>query len=237
MSFDLNLTTPCDHRIFRELTVLDSDARTLTLEMPVAAEAPVKVYATENIVPPGMYTIANDDLSMRKIIKFKDKWKSPTDYFETTYVTLPEYCSKCSGIRFIDDISYNVKGDLLTVRDEKLLMQNVEKFTVTRTGSNSFHAFVGTGLVGLIGSKITNAEFLNSQIKSEETRTLQKLQELQTTYQATGRTVTKGELLKSVENIQVTRDADDPTIFRMDVAVMSVSGKTVEFTQYLKVYS
>jgi len=240
MSFDLNLTTPCDHLVFRELTVLNTDSRTIRLEKPVAVTATLQVYATDNLIPSNLYDIIEDktDPTHRtKLISFKDKWRSPTDYFEISYTTLAEYCSKCVGNKFIDDISYDVRGDLLTIRNEKLLMQNVEKFTVTRINSNPFHPFVGTSLMGLIGTRVTNPSFLVSQITAEESKTLQKLQDLQSQYQLTGREVTEGEMLQSIDNIQVTQDQDDPTILRMDVTVTAQSGKTVEFTQYLKVYN
>ena len=239
MSFDLNLTTPCDHLIYRELYVLDKDARTIRLVRPVAATATVQVFATDNLIPSTMYILEDDNTDpehKKKIIKFKDKWRSPTDYFEISYTTLSGYCSKCAGVNWFDDISYDVRGNLLTVRDEKLLMQNVEKFTVTKINSNSFHVFIGTGLIDLIGTRISNPNFLIAQITNEESRTLQKLQELQSTYQLTGRIVTPGEMLQSIDNIQVSQD-DDPTMLRMDVSVTAQSGKTVEFTQYLKVYN
>jgi len=142
MSFDLNLTTACDHLVFRELTVLDKDARTIHLQNPIAATATVQVFATDNLVPDTMYRIINnptETVNPEKIIQFKDKWRSITDYFEISYITLPNFCPKCSGINFYDDISYDVSGDLFTIRDEKLLMQNVEKFTVTKINSNPFH--------------------------------------------------------------------------------------------------
>jgi hypothetical protein len=240
MSFDLNLTTPCDHLVFRELTVLDNDARTIHFEKPVAVTSTVQVFAADNLLPSSLYNIVEDKtdlLHQASVIKFSDKWRSPTDYFEISYTTIPTYCSKCAGNKFIDDISYDVRGDLLTVRNEKLLMQSVEKFTVTRINSNPFHPFVGTGLIGLIGTRVTNPSFLVSQITAEESKTLQKLQDLQSQYQLTGREVTEGEMLQSIDNIQVTQDQDDPTILRMDVTVTAQSGQTVEFTQYLKVYN
>lgn len=238
MSFDLNLTTLCDHKVFRELTLIDTDRRSIRLAMPLASNNSVRLYATDNLLPSSMYSIENDptqiEVNQAKMIVLNDKWQSPSDYFEVTYVTLAGFCTKCNGGNYLDDISYDVRGALVEQRDEYLLMQNVEKFIITTISSNPFHSYIGTGLKGLIGSKITNFGFLVSQITSEITRALQKFQDLQSQYQLTGRVVTPGELLQTVNSIDVLPDADDPTIVRATVSVTAQSGKTVTFTQVLK---
>lgn len=243
MSFDLNLTTACDHLVYKELSLLDSTAKILRPDKPIAITATLKLYATENLVPQNMYTIINDPQpppigeDRLKVIRFKSKWRSPRDYFQICYQTLSGYCAKCAGTNYLDDITYDVRGDAFTIRNERLLMQNVEKFVVTTLGSNAFHDFIGTSLINLIGSRISSVSFLSSQITSEISRTLQKFQSLQSQYKATGRAVTDGEMLQSINSINVTQDVNDPTIFNADVSVSAVSGKTVEFTQRLKVVS
>ena len=146
MSFDLNLTTLCNHAVFRELMVVDQDLHILRTDKPLASAGTVQVYATDNLIPPSMYLVTDDPQDQTdKIIYLKDKWRSPTDYFEISYVTLLNYCPKCSGTKYLDDISYNVLGDLTEVRDEAAMMQNVEKFTITRINSNPFHVYIGIG--------------------------------------------------------------------------------------------
>jgi len=238
MSFDLNLITRCDHRVYKELTALEDDFRSIRLEKPIGSTDNIRVYAMDNLLSPSLYDIVPDpeqiDVNRDRIIKLKDEWRSPRDYFEITYLTLSSFCAKCSGSNTLDDISYNVRGGLYTIRDEALLMQNIEKFVITTINSNPFHQFIGTGLVGLIGNKIANTSFLVSQITSEITRTLQKLQDLQAQYQMTGRAITPGEMLESVNDIQVTSDEEDPTILRATISVTAQSGKPVQFTQILR---
>lgn len=238
MSFDPNLITQCDHLVYKELTGLDIDLRTIRLASPLGSTSNIKVYATDNLISSNMYDIIPDpaeiDINRDKIIKLKNRWQSPGDYFEITYLTISSFCAKCSGSNYLDDLSYNVRGDLFTIRDERLLMQNVEKFVITTINSNPFHTFIGTGLVGLIGNRISNTAFLVSQITSEINRTLQKLKDLQGQYQMTGRAVTPGEMLESVNDIQVTSDVSDPTILRAAISVTAQSGKTVEFTQIIR---
>ena len=236
MSFDLNLNTACNHEIFRELSLIDSTRHILRLDKPLAVTASLSVYATDNLIPASMYTIIDDPQhNGNKVISFKQKWKSPTDYFETTYYTIAQYCPKCVNTNYLDDITYDVRGDLIENRDETLLLQNAEKFTITNMGSNVFYTFIGTSLVSLIGSKVSNPSFMISQITSEISRAFQKFKDIQSQYQLTGRAMTPGETLKTVNNIQVTQDLNDPTIMRAQVDLEAVSGKTVTYVQYLKI--
>jgi hypothetical protein len=168
------------------------------------------------------------------MILLNNRWKSPSDYFEVTYTTLPTYCSKCIGSSYLDDISYNVQGDLQTLRDEALLMQNVEKFVVTRINSNTFHTFIGTNLDGLIGSRISSVDFLTSQMITEVSKTLQKFQDLQSQYRTTNRPMTQGEILQTINSVTANQDTNDPSIFYINVSVTAASGKTLQFTQLLR---
>lgn len=239
MSFDLQLPTECNHKIFKELGILDDGRRLLRVSKPIASMGTVGVFASGNVVPSTLYEIVGDPRTVRvnqpRVIQFRDKWKSPDDLFEVTYVTISSYCPKCAGLNVIDDISYNVKGGLNVFRDEKLLIQNLEKFTVTELNSNSFHSFIGTSLVTLLGEKIIDTNFLVTRITQEISNSLNKFLDLQEQYRQTGRTLTEGESLESVDNIEVIQDEDDPTILRADVTVTARSGKTAEFSQTLRI--
>lgn len=238
MSFDLNLTTECNHEIFRELSVIDNDLRTVRMLKPLGAVATIKVYATDNLLPKSMYDVITDeeaDYAGTRKIRFKNKWQSPSDYFEVSYFTIANFCPKCVGSSYLDDIQWDIRGRLATLRDERLLMQNVEKFVITQLNSNPFHTYIGTGLTGLIGQKVNNPDFLRSQILSEISTTMGKFQNLQSQHRMTGRAVTSGETLRSVESVIVTQDEQDPTVWRVEVTVIAQSGRSVEFTQYLKI--
>lgn len=236
MSFDLNLTTVCNHRIYRELSLMDDDQHSLRMARPLASSN-VSVYATGNLVPKAMYNVIFDtqatDTFQTRLVYFKNKWKSPTDFFEITYVTYSGYCPKCTGLKTVNDVSYDVRGDLKELRDEKLLLQNVEKFVVTQIRSNPFHSFIGTSLVGLLGEKIADIDFLSSKITQEINTTLQKLMDMQGQYKLTGRVMTNGETLASIDNIEVYSDENDPTILRADVTLTAKSGKSMTYTQLL----
>lgn len=237
MSYDLNLPTVCNHTIYKELTTLNEDRRSLRLKQPLAASN-IKVYASNDLVPSTDYDIIYDpttiDTNQPRMIRFKFKWKSTEDYFEVTYVTLKDFCYKCVGLERIDDINYNVKGQLFLNRNEYLLLQNLEKFTVTEKQSNPFHTYIGTTLVKLLGQRISDTSFISSRITQEINTTLDILKSLQEQYKATGRAVTDGELLDTVENVKVRFDEDDPTIVRVDITALAVSGQSLDYTQYLR---
>lgn len=237
MSYDLNLPTVCNHTIYKELTTLNEDRRSLRVRQPLAASN-IKVYASNDLVPSTDYDIIYDpttiDINQPRMIRFKFKWKSTEDYFEVTYVTLKDFCYKCVGLERIDDISYNVKGQLFLNRNEYLLLQNLEKFTVTEKQSNPFHTYIGTTLVKLLGQRISDTSFISSRITQEINTTLDILKSLQEQYKATGRAVTDGELLDTVENVKIRFDEDDPTIVRVDITALAVSGQSLDYTQYLR---
>jgi hypothetical protein len=239
MSYDLNLATVCNHRIYKEPITLESDRRTLRLSKPLASSN-IDLYASDDQVAKASYIIIYDSSqpdqsNLSRMIVLKDKWKSTEDYFEASYVTINNYCPKCAGLGNIDDIGYDTKGNLLLNRNEKLLLQNVEKYTVTEVQSNPFHLFIGTSLVSLLGQKISNQTYITTKIIQEISSTLQVLKDMQKQYMAAGRTMTPGEILDVVESVKVLFDTNDPTILRADVAVRALSGRTVNYSQFMKI--
>jgi hypothetical protein len=237
MSFDLSLSTVCDHRVYRERCVLDADRKSIRVSKPIASTGTLSLWASENQVPKADYLIVFDPLSvstdMAKMIQFRYKWRSTLDYFEVTYGTLKGFCPKCVGLGEVDDLSWDVRGQLTQTRNEKLLLQNLEKFVVTYLGSNPFHPFVGTSLINLIGQRVVDFDYLTSQITQEVHTTLGKLKDLQQQYVRAGRAMTAGEQLESIRSVKVTR-AEDPTIVMVEVTVTAQSGQPLNYTQYLK---
>lgn len=237
MSYDINIQRICNHRVYRELVTLGQDRRSLKLSKPLAASS-VQVFASNNLVPASYYTVVEDPSAVatnkQRMIRLKNKWKALQDYWEITYYTISTYCPKCVGLNMLDDIQYNVKGDLLKIRNEALLLQNLEKFTVTEIQSNPFHTFIGTSLVKLLGSRITDSAFMTNKITQQITASLNVLKSLQEQYKMAGRAVTDGELLDTVEGVVVRFDDADPTILRADVTARAKSGKTVNYSQFLQ---
>ena len=239
MSFDLKLSTTCNHKIYRELSILDTDLKSLRLSKPLASAVSIELYASDNLIPKDMYKVIYDpttiDVSQPRMIFLSDRWQATEDFFEVNYVTARGFCPKCAGLDVIDDISFDVRGRMKEQRNENLLLQNMEKFTVTEISSNPFHGFIGTSLVSLLGNKVLDSDFLTTKIIQEINATLMKLKDMQAQYETTGRPVTNGEMLQSVDFVEVNFDDEDPTILRADITATARSGKSVDFSQYLKI--
>jgi hypothetical protein len=239
MSFDLNLSTVCNHTIYKELSELDTDRKSLRVSKPIASINPLDVYASDSMVPKMYYTIEYDPHAITvnppRMVHFKSKWRSTEDYFTVNYVTLKGFCPKCAGLGIVDDASYDIKGSLIVTRDERLLLQNAEKFTVTEINSNPFHRYVGTSLTSLLGEKITDFNYTTTRITQEISETLSKFKDMQDQYRLSRRPFTDGEILKTINNISVTQDPKDPTILLVTVTLTAQSGKTIEYSQFLKI--
>jgi hypothetical protein len=237
MSYDLNITAVCDHRIYREQLTLEDDRRSLRFDKPLSSSN-IDLYASENLVPKTAYTIIYDPQTITvqqpRMIHLRNRWKQIEDYFEVIYITFKGFCPKCAGLEVINDIQYDIRGQLRKIRNEDLLLQNLEKFTVTEIQSNAFHTFIGTSLTALLGQRITDTSYVSSKITQEVNTTLDVLKSLQDQYVSAGRTVTDGELFDTIENVRVRFDEEDPTIIRTDVTVLAKSGRSVDFTQYLQ---
>lgn len=239
MSFDLNLATVCNHTVYKELADLGSDRKSIRVSKPIASINTLKLYASDSLVPKTSYVIVYDPntitVNQPRMIYFKKKWRSTEDFFSVTYITTSDNCPKCAGLDKIDDISYDIRGSLVVARDEKLLLQNVEKFTVTEINSNPFHRYIGTSLVSLLGEKLIDPNYTSIKITQEISETLNKFKDMQNQYVLSGRVTTDGEILETVENINVTQDTEDPTILLATVRLRAKSGKSVDYAQYLKI--
>jgi hypothetical protein len=239
MSFDLNLSTVCDHRIDKESVSLESDQRSIRSLQPIASSN-VAVFASSTQLSKGLYSLVFDStenipINQTRKVYLAYKWRSPEDFFQLSYNTLSNYCPKCVGLNQVDDVSYDANGDFYTLRNEPLLLQNLEKFTVTELQSNPFQLFVGTNLVKLLGQRISDTSYMSTKITQEINTALQALKSLQDQQRFTKRPVTSGELLDKVVSIKVNFDQADPSILRAFVVAQAKSGKSVNFTQFLKI--
>lgn len=238
MSFDLKLRLECDHRVYWEFAILAEDLQSLRLQRALGSTLRLQVRASGNLIPPSDYTVVAEPLTVPtnayRMIYFNEKRRATDDYWEVSYQTIRENCPKCAALEVLDDIQYDTQGRLKRNRDENLLLQNLEKFTVTELGSNIFQTFVGTRLVTLLGEKYSDPNYVQSKIIQEINNSLRRFSDLQNQYESTGRTVTNGEILEVINNIEITQDENDPTIVRALVEATARSGQSIQFTQLMR---
>ena len=239
MSYDLTLPTICNHRISRELSYLATDLRSVRVAQPMSNTVSVQVYAADNLVPITAYSIVNDSSSNEvnppQMVYFKYNWRSPGDTFEVSYNTFAATCPKCGGGGALHDISYSAMGTLSVSRNENLLLQNMEKFVITESASNPFHSYLGTNLVNFLGERITDIGFIKTKITQEVLGSVDKLKELQEKYLTSGRTMTPGETLETVDSVNVEQDERDPSVLRVSVEATAASGQQLTYIQLLKI--
>ncbi|MBD3260238.1 MAG: hypothetical protein GF334_00945 [Candidatus Altiarchaeales archaeon] len=237
MSIDIKLQNACDHRINWIRSELETDRKTIFLSYPIASTASFKLRINNVVLPKSSYGFSNSEESTvvepTRYVSLKKKSKLNDPIIEAQYTTFLDYCPKCVGLRYIDDLTYDKSGDLNTVRNEYLLVQNVEKRVITELGSNVFHENMGTNLHSLVNQKILDFDLIRNQITDQIITSLNRLKESQRTLLASRREVSDGELLDKIGEVIVER-AEDPTILRVTVTFTARSGRTLEYTQFLE---
>jgi hypothetical protein len=180
--------------------------------------------------------MANDPTALipRSYIQMKLVSRLSNPLVEVRYVAVKTYCPKCVGVRYIDDFSYGPDKDLVTVSDELLLIQMLEKHLVTEIQSNPYHSWVGTSLHELVKHKITDMPLITMRIKDDVNKAVTDLRKLQAQYQKTRRPVTSGELFGELLEVDVRPDAAEPTTVHALVRFTSQSGKVLEYEQLLE---
>jgi phage baseplate assembly protein W len=167
-----------------------------------------------------------------RIIRFGKPLKTLDDRFEVSYTTRRELCRRCSGLGIENDLRYDTQGDPIFVENQFLLLQEVEKIVFTIQGSNVFHRWYGTRLFDLIGTKITNGQFLETQLVSEIQTTLERYRQIKED-QSLIQEVTRAEQLNRIVSLTVEQDQRNPTIFRVDLVLENRAGRLESFADTL----
>lgn len=236
-TIDLRIQNVCDHRIQAEPVTINSDQRTLVPRYQMVSDGTVEVLRFGVPLPKSSYVIDRVSTSVggsqlfetQRIVRLNKRDRYPRPVYSLNYVTDPLTCPKCLGFNYTDDIKVGNKGDLLTVKDLAQLAQNMEKNVVTDIDSNLFHPWVGNNLRSLIGQKAVDLDFIESEIKSEIRSSISKFRDTQVQHADSNPRVGVPEQLSQVDSIEVERDDEDPTVFRVSVRYTSMSGVAVEF--------
>lgn len=157
------------------------------------------------------------------------------DIIEVDYVTVRTNCHRCFAMGRLDDVNFNrVSGDLVLVRQERKLKQDLYKITGTIVGSNPFHRYYGTNFIIYIGQS-GPAAFFQAQLTNEMLTamgSLQRLQNEQFSYQA--EFMDSRELLNAVQSVNVRQVFEiDPSIWQVDVLLQSDAANVVEMAALL----
>lgn len=238
---DIKIQGRCDHAVLNEQLVLQSDRKTFFPQYPIASPEALVLTRFGKLVPRNFYRFAQEQQ-----IVYGEKYYTiilnnpelyPEPVYEAQYPTYLEFCPKCLGTEFSDDLVPVTDQDINTVSGAILLSQLVEKTIVTALGSNKYYSWAGCGLKSLSQSKVTEASFIISEMQVQVRTALENLKQLQLRYQSANAQVSPDEVLGTVELIEGAQDPVDPTVFTLYVQYTSQSGGRYDFQQLVELSS
>jgi hypothetical protein len=170
-----------------------------------------------------------------RMIMFDAPLRSIGDFVELSYNTVRTQCRRCGGTGVEDDWRYGITGDTGEVRDEALLIQEIEKIMFTVRGTNVFHSWYGTTLNETIGKKIAFGNFVQNLIVSDITTTFNRWQSIKNQQQQIVRqTVTDKEFPFRLLSVQLQQSTQDPTVIYVLVTIQNRSNQPIQISRGLK---
>lgn len=234
-TIDIKIQNRCDHTIVGERLTLQDDFVTFLPTFPIASSTSIFLDRFGLDVSSFSYdlvltnNVLYDNKYYRIVLKRPELYLNPL--YEISYTTTSEFCPKCMGANFVDDIVFGNTGNVVTEAPQ--LIQMVEKFLVTTKGTNKYNPWVGSGLTTLIGTKITDFDALATEIKAMVRSCLTTLNNVQLKYQGVNSAVSPEEVILNIETIDVTQNEQDPSIVYVYVQYTSQGGSVYDFTQVL----
>lgn len=147
------------------------------------------------------------------------------DRISIDYYVDSKYCDKCSKYSDLLDYSIDKLGQYEKVIDENKLVQDLKKIVRTILGSDPVATWYGTDFDKIIGTKMF-PEITKTKILNEMVVVLSKLKSAQI-QQEEYQTVTDNEFLDVVQKIDVQQSITYPTLYTVDVSVVTQSGRLV----------
>lgn len=152
--------------------------------------------------------------------------RADDNIYEVSYFTRQKDCRRCQGFGVEFDIRFDESGAPITLTGTELLLQEIEKITLTIKGSNIFHQWYGTSIVELIGEKVApNSDLIITQIRSEISNALDRYKDIKS-QQKRYQDVPPEEFLLNILSIDIRQRPDDPSGFDVQIQVQNKAGST-----------
>jgi phage baseplate assembly protein W len=191
------------------------------------------------LIFPGWTLVSNPNtLSDRpsRMIVFDQPLKADLNYLEVNYTTVRQECRRCGGLGVENDWRYGVTGDVVTVQDEILLIQEIQKIIYTVMGTNPFHNWYGTSIIECIGSKIAVGGVLQNKITSDIYTAFTRWQSIKKGQEEkVGQFVSDSEYPFQLQSVTLEQSQNDPTVIFVTVVVMNRSLKPIQIVRGLKI--
>lgn len=188
---------------------------------------------------PGWTVISDKNALVRqpnRLIVFDLPLSSGTDFVEIDYTTTAMQCRRCGGTGVEYDWRLALNGDVITVQDEALLIQELQKDFFTLLGSNPFHPWYGTNLLDTIGSKLTAGGVIQNLIVSDIYTAFNRWQQIkQQQQQNVGQFVSDKEYPYRLLSVQLQQSQQDPTVIFVNITVQNRSTQPIQISRGLKI--
>lgn len=191
------------------------------------------------LLVPG-WTIVTDPNSIPQFpvraIIFDQPLRSNSDFVEIDYSTINSECRRCGGSNVENDWTYDNSGEVIVVRDEALLIQEIQKDFFTLLGSNPFHTWYGTSLLDTIGKKLTSGNFIQNLIVSDIYQAFERWQQIKRQQEEqVQQTVTDEEFPFRLLSVNLQQSTKDPTVIFVEIDIQNRSQKPIQLTRGLRV--
>lgn len=170
-----------------------------------------------------------------RLIVFDEPLQADLNFLEVNYTTVRQECRRCGGLGVENDWRYSVTGEVTQVRDEILLIQELQKIIYTVTGTNSFHNWYGTRIIDQIGEKLVVGGILQNRITSDIHTAFGRWQSIKKQQEETvGQVVSDEEFPFQLQGVTLEQSQDDPTVLFITVTVSNRSLKPIQLTRGLR---
>lgn len=182
------------------------------------------------------WTLVSDPSTPQRLIVFDQPLRSGSDFVEISYSTIAQECRRCGGTGFEHDWRYDVNGQLVEIRDEGLLIQELQKNFYTVRGTNQFHTWYGTGLLDAIGKKLTTGGFTQNFIVADIQQAFSRWQKIKSQQEEkVQQEVTDREYPLRLLSVSLEQSTQDPTVIFVNLVVQNRSAEPIQLTRGLKV--
>ncbi len=190
--------------------------------------------------PFGGWSLVNDPTTLSdrpaRMIVFDTPLNGFRNYVELNYATLRQECRRCGGLGIENDWRYGVDGHLFEVRDEALLLQEVQKAVFTLQGSNKFNPWYGTNLLNTIGRKLSISGVIQTFIVNDVREAFRRWQNIKRQQEEEiGQVVSDAEFPFRLLDVKLTPAQQDPTVLFVAVTIQSRSSTPIILERGVKV--
>ncbi len=224
-------------------TLLGGDAASVYIlgQSPLATLIGLKAdreYRGRRIAPG--WTLVDDPSTLSdrptRLIFFDDPLPGFEDFVEVNYVTMREECRRCGGLGVENDWRYGPDGKPIVLRNEDLLLQELNKILMTVRGSNPFFPGYGSSLLERIGQKGSPGAIIQSAISADIQQAFARWQSVKRKQeQEVGQFVSDEEYPFRLLGVGVEQSSRDPTVLFVNVTVQNRSLRQIQLTRGMRI--